>query len=92
MCNCVHFKIKELYDKATFVIISPTSINEKERIYISLLYKKILDIFFKNFLWGRLFEANFQNQNLIFSGGELTLGINYYFRKKDFSKLYINIF
>ena len=37
MCNCVHFKIKELYDKATFVIISPTSINEKERMYIGLL-------------------------------------------------------
>ena len=37
MCNCVHFTIKELYDKGIFVIISPTSINERERMYIGPL-------------------------------------------------------
>lgn len=39
MCNFDHFTIKELYDKAIFVIICPTSINEKERMPLAY-YKK----------------------------------------------------
>lgn len=39
MYNCGHFTIKELYNKAIFVIISPTSINEKERMLLAY-YKK----------------------------------------------------
>ena len=69
MCNCVHFTIKELYDKAIFIIISDTSINEKERIYISLLYKKILDIFFKNFSMGWIIRREFPKSKPYFFTG-----------------------